>query len=269
MKKLSVAVCVSSAALSVALLAPLAASAQNIAIVNGKPVPKARVDALISQATKQGQPKTPELEQQARDEVVLREMFMQEAEKRGLAGSADYKAQMEFARQTILIRELFADFTKKNKASDAEIQAEYDKFKGQATGTEYRARHILVEKEDDANALIKQIKAGAKFEDLAKKNSKDPGSAENGGDLDFANPSSYVPEFSAALTKLKKGEMTDTPVKSQFGYHIIKLEDTREAQFPPLADVKTQIAQRLDQQKLAKFRDEIRSKAKTEYKFGG
>jgi peptidyl-prolyl cis-trans isomerase C len=268
MKKLSIAACVSSAALSAALLAPVAALAQNVAIVNGKPVPKARVEALITQATKQGQPKTPELEQQARDEVVLREMFMQEAEKRGLAGSADYKAQMEFARQTILIRELFADFTKKNKSSDAEIQAEYDKFKAQASGTEYRARHILVEKEDDANALIKQIKAGAKFEDLAKKNSKDTGSAENGGDLDFANPGSYVPEFSAALTKLKKGEMTEAPVKSQFGYHIIKLEDTREATFPPLTEVKTQIAQRLDQQKLAKFRDEIKAKAKTDYKFG-
>ena len=109
--------------------------------------------------------------------------------------------------------------------------------KPQSTGTEYRARHILVEKEEDAKALIEQIKGGAKFEELAKKNSKDPGSAENGGDLDFANPSSYVPEFSQALTQLKKGEMTQTPVKSQFGYHIIKLEDTREAQFPPLADV--------------------------------
>ncbi len=269
MKKLSLAACLSVAAVSAALLASGAALAQNVAMVNGKPVPKSRVDALLTQATKQGQPKTPELEQQAKDEVVLREMFMQEAEKRGLAGSADYKVQMEFARQTILIRELFADFTKKNKTSDAEVAAEYEKFKAQASGTEYRARHILVEKEEDANALIKQLKAGAKFEDLAKKSSKDTGSAENGGDLDFANPSSYVPEFSAALTKLKKGEMTDTPVKSQFGYHIIKLEDTREAKFPPLEEVKTQIAQRLDQQKLAKFRDDIKSKAKTDYKFGG
>jgi peptidyl-prolyl cis-trans isomerase C len=269
MKKLSLAAHVSLAALSVALLAPLAAQAQNVAIVNGKPVPKSRVDALITQATKNGQPKTPELEQQARDEVVLREMFIQEAEKRGLAASADYKTQMEFARQTILIRELFADFTKKNKTTDAEAQAEYDKFKATATGTEYRARHILVEKEEDATGLIKQIKAGAKFEDLAKKNSKDPGSAENGGDLDFANPASYVPEFSAALTKLKKGEMTEAPVKSQFGYHIIKLEDTREAKFPDFAEVKPQITQRIEQQKLAKFRDEIKAKAKTDYKFGG
>jgi peptidyl-prolyl cis-trans isomerase C len=267
MKKLSVAACVSLAALSAALLAPLAASAQNITIVNGKPVPKSRVDALISQATKQGQPRTPELEKQARDEVVLREMFIQEAEKRGLAASKEYKTQMEFARQQILIRELFTDYQKKNPVTDAEITAEYEKLKAQASGTEYRARHILVEKEEDAKALIEKIKGGAKFEDLAKANSKDPGSAENGGDLDFANAGAYVPEFSAAMTKLKKGEMTETPVKTQFGYHIIKLEDTRDAKFPELPEVKGQIEQRLNQQKLAKFRDDIRAKAKTDYKF--
>jgi len=262
MRKLSVAACV-----SLALLAPLAAMAQNIAVVNGKPVPKARVDALVAQATKQGQPKTPELEKQARDEVVMREMFMQEAERRGLQATPDFKTQMEFARQQILIRELFEDYRKKNPVTDADIQAEYNKFKAQSTGTEYRARHILVEKEDDAKNLIKQLNGGAKFEDVAKKNSKDPGSAENGGDLDFAKPDAYVPEFGQAMTKLKKGEMTQEPVKSQFGYHIIKLEDTREAQFPPLADIKAQIEQRLGQVKLAQFRDEIRAKAKTDYKF--
>jgi peptidyl-prolyl cis-trans isomerase C len=147
------------------------------------------------------------------------------------------------------------------------VQQEYDKFKAQSSGTEYRARHILVEKEDDAKALVSQLKSGAKFEDLAKKSSKDPGSAENGGDLDFAAPSAYVPEFSQAMTKLKKGEYTDVPVKSQFGFHIIKLEDTREAKFPALAEVKTQIQQRLAQQKAAAFRDELRAKAKTDYKF--
>jgi peptidyl-prolyl cis-trans isomerase C len=189
-------------ALAALLAAPLAAQAQNIAIVNGKAVPKARVEALMTQATKQGgQQRTPELEQQVRDEVVLREIFMQEAEKRGLAGTADYKQQMEFARQTLLIRELFADFQKKNPVSDAEVQAEYEKFKAQSGGTEYRARHILVEKEDEAKALVAQIKGGAKFEDVAKKNSKDPGSGENGGDLDFAAPGAYVPEFSQAMVR--------------------------------------------------------------------
>jgi len=262
MRKVSVAAC-----LSLALVAPLAAMAQNVALVNGKAVPKARVDALIEQATKQGQPRTPELEKQARDEVVMREMFMQEAEKRGLQASPEFKQQMEFARQQILIRQLFEDYRKKHPITDADIQADYDKFKAQATGTEYKARHILVEKEEQAKELIKEINAGAKFEDVAKKNSKDPGSAANGGELDFAKPDAYVPEFSQAMMKLKKGEITPEPVKSQFGYHIIKLEDTRTAQFPPLADVKPQIEQRLSQAKLAKFRDEVRAKAKTDYKF--
>ena len=262
MRKLSLAACV-----SLALLAPLAAQAQNVAIVNGKAVPKARVDQLVAQVTKGGQPKTPELEQQVRDEVVLREMFMQEAEKRRLQTTPEYKAQMELARQQILIRELFEDYRKRNPVTDAEIQAEYDKFKSQNTGTEYHARHILVEKEDEAKGLIKQLNGGAKFDEVAKKNSKDPGSAEKGGDLDFAKPGDYVPEFGQAMTKLKKGEMTQEPVKTQFGYHIIKLENTREATFPPLADVKGQIEQRLTQVKMAKFRDEIRAAAQTDYKF--
>ncbi|MEJ6006653.1 peptidylprolyl isomerase [Paucibacter sp. AS339] len=254
-------------ALSAALL-PLSASAQNIAIVNGKPVPKARAEQLIAQVTKTGQQqRSPELEAQVKDEVVLREIFIQEAEKRGIPASADYKAQMEMARQSILIRELFADFAKKNPVSDADAKAEYDKFKAQNSGQEFRARHILVEKEDEAKALIAQIKGGAKFEDLATKNSKDPGSAANGGDLDWANGNSYVKEFTEALSKLQKGEMTQEPVKSQFGYHIIKLEDTREAQFPAFDDVKAQIVQRLNQQKVGAYQQELRSKAKTDYKF--
>ncbi len=254
-------------AAALALWLPLAALAQNIAIVNGKAVPKARADLLLQQAQRAGQQVTPEMEGQAKEQVVLREIFAQEAEKRGIAATPDYKAQMELARQSILIRELFEDFKKKNPVTDAEAKAEYDKFKAQATGTEYRARHILVEGEDEAKALIAQIKGGAKFEDLAKAKSKDPGSGRNGGDLDFAKPESYVPEFSKAMVALKKGEMTETPVKSQFGWHIIKLDDTREAQFPEFDSVKGQIQQRQQQVKLQKFQDDLRKGAKTDYKF--
>ena len=261
------AVRVAVAAAATALLLPLGAQAQNIAIVNGKPVPQARLTTLVQQAERAGQQVTPELQAQAKDQVVLREIFAQEAEKRGITASADYKAQMELARQSIMIRELFEDYRKKNPVTDAEAKAEYDKFKAQATGTEYRARHILVEGEDEAKALIAQIKGGAKFEDLAKKNSKDPGSKDKGGDLDFADPKAYVPEFSAALLKLKKGEMTQTPVKSEFGYHIIKLEDTRETQFPPIEALRPQIEQRLNQQRMAQFREELRAKSKTDYVF--
>ncbi len=253
--------------IALAAAAPLAAQAQNIATVNGKAVPKARVDTLLQQAQRSGQQLTPELQAQARDQVVLREIFMQEAARKGLAASPEFAAQMALARESLLIRELFEDYRKKNPIGDEAAKAEYEKFKAAATGTEYRARHILVEKEDEAKALIAQIKGGAKFEDLAKAKSKDTGSAENGGDLDFAKPESYVPEFGGALQKLKKGEMTDVAVKSQFGYHIIRLEDTREASFPAFDEVKAQLKQRMEQQKLQQYQESLRSKAKTDYKF--
>jgi len=255
------------ACIAAAAIAPLTTLAQNVATVNGKPVPKARVDLLLSQAARGGQQKSPELEARAREEVVLREIFAQEAEKRGIPASSDYKAQMELVRQTVLIRELFEEFKKKNPVTDVEAKAEYDKFKSQASGTEYKARHILVENEDEAKKLITQIKGGAKFEELAKKNSKDTGSGENGGDLDFAKPDSYVPEFGKAMVALKKGEMTETPVKTQYGYHIIRLEDVREAQFPEFNAVKPQIEQRLAQAKLQKYQEDLRKSAKTDYKF--
>ena len=238
--------------------------AQNVAIVNGKPVPKARLDALASQLAKSGRPVSAEMEGQLKDEVIAREVFMQEAQKRGLDASDDFKAQMELARQTLLIRELFADYQKANPITDAEIKAEYDKFAAANGGKEYRARHILVEKEDEAKAIIASLKKGGKFEEIAKKQSKDAGSGANGGDLDWANAANYVPEFSGALIKLKKGQTTDVPVKSQFGWHVIRLEDVRDAQLPKLEDVKPQITQQLQQQKLAKFQEDLRGKAKIE-----
>ncbi len=244
--------------------AALPALAQNVAIVNGKPIPKERVEVLKDQVQRSGREVSPEMEGQIKEEVIAREIFMQEAQKRGLEASADYKAQMELARQTILIRELFNDYQTKNPVTDAEIKAEYDKFVAANSGKEYKASHILVEKEDEAKAIIASIKKGAKFADIAKKQSKDPGSGANGGDLDWGNPSSYVSEFTEALIKLSKGQMTQTPVKSQFGWHIIRLDDTRNAQLPKLDEVKPQVAQQLQQQKLAKFQEDLRAKAKVE-----
>ena len=242
----------------------LPVAAQNLAIVNGKAVPKERAETLKQQVERSGRPVSPDMEGQIKEEVIAREIFMQEAQKRGLEATADYQAQMELARQTILIRELFVDFQKNNPVTDAEIQAEYDKFVAANAGKEYKARHILVAKEDEAKAIIASIKKGGKFEEIAKKQSKDPGSGARGGDLDWANPSSYVPEFTEALVKLEKGKMTQTPVKSQFGWHIIRLDDVREAQLPKLDEVKPQIAQQLQQQKLAKFQEDLRAKAKVE-----
>lgn len=254
-------------AVAAALLIGVApgAFAQNVAIVNGKPVPTARLDALAQQVTAQsGRPLDDALREQLKEEVILREIFMQEATRRGIAASPEFKAQMELARQTLMIRTLFTDWQKKNPVTDAEVKAEYDKFASANAGKEYRARHILVEKEDEAKAIIQAIKGGAKFEEQAKQKSKDPGSGANGGDLDWASAASYVTEFSEAMVKLDKGQLTDTPVKSQFGWHVIRVDDIRQAQLPNFDDVKGQIAQQMQQQKMQEFQQSLRGKAKVQ-----
>ena len=238
--------------------------AQNLAIVNGKAIPKAKAEILSKQLTRSGRPMTPEMEAQIKEELISREVFAQEAQKRGIEKSNDYKDQVELARQTILIRELFADEEIKNPVTDADAKAEYDKFIAANSGKEYRARHILVEKEDAAKTIIASLQKGAKFEELAKKQSKDPGSGANGGDLDWASPGNYVKEFSVALVELKKGQFTTVPVKTQFGYHIIRLDDVREAKLPAFEDVKAQIFQQLKQQRIESFQQSLRSKAKVE-----
>jgi peptidyl-prolyl cis-trans isomerase C len=251
-------------ALMITLGALTSSFAQNVAIVNGKAVPKSRVEALAQQVARSGRPVTPEVESQIKDEVIAREVFMQEAQKKGLDATDDYRSQLELARQTILIRELFAEFQKNNPVTEADIRAEFDKFVSANSGKEYRARHILVEKEDQAKAIIAGIKKGQKFEEIAKKQSKDPGSGANGGDLDWASPGNFVKEFSEAMMGLKKGQMTDVAVKTQFGYHIIRLDDLREAQLPKFDDVKPQIAQQLTQTKMNNYQQDLRSKAKVE-----
>ena len=253
---------VAASAITLALFT-LPALSQNLAIVNGKAVPKTRADALTQQLVRSGRPITPDIEAQIKEEVIAREIFMQEAAKRGLDATEDYRGQVELARQTILIRELFADFQKTNPVTDADIKAEYDKFVAANGGKEYRARHILVETQAQADAILASLKKGGKFEDIAKKQSKDPGSGANGGDLDWAAPGNYVKEFSDAMVALNKGQVS-APVQSQFGFHIIRLDDVREAQLPALADVKPQIVQQMTQQRMAAFQQELRAKAKVE-----
>jgi peptidyl-prolyl cis-trans isomerase C len=196
--------------------------------------------------------------------LIKREVMMQEADKRGITTSEEVKTQLELARQSVIIRALFADYQKTNPVTDADVKAEYDKFKAQAGDKEYHARHILVDKEDEAKDIIAKLKAGQKFEALAKARSKDPGSGANGGDLDWAPPSAYVKEFSDAMVKLQKGQTTPTPVKTQFGYHVIRLDDVRAAQVPSLDEIKPQIQQQLMQQKLQAFQAELMAKAKIE-----
>jgi peptidyl-prolyl cis-trans isomerase C len=247
------------------LLAACAAApafAQNIAVVNGTPIPKSRADALVQQLVAQGQQDSPHLEQAVREELINREILMQEAARRGLPSRPDVKAQVAVAQQTVVLRALIEDFVKNNQPSDAEVKAKYDELVKEAGGKEYHLHHILVESEQQAKDLIAKIKGGASFEDLAKQYSKDPGSAKNGGDLDWSDPKAYVPEFATAAEKLQKGQMTDTPVHTQFGWHIIRVDDVRETPPPPLEQVKPQIVQQMQQEKLQAFEENLRKNAK-------
>ncbi|WP_338848374.1 peptidylprolyl isomerase [Massilia sp. W12] len=254
-----------SARLLVALLAAISlpVAAQNLAVVNGKPIPASRADMLIKQAAAQGQADTPELRKYIKEQLIEREVLVQEAEKRGMSKSDEFKNQMEMARQSALARALVTEHMKSAKVSDADIKAEYDNLVKGMSGKEYNARHILVEKEDQAKAIIAKIKGGAKFEDLAKE-SKDPGSAANGGALDWAPANAYVKEFGDALAALQKGKMTETPVKTQYGFHVIRLDDVRDAKAPALEEVKPQIEQSLTQKKLQAFIEDLKKKAKVQ-----
>ncbi|MEX3855652.1 MULTISPECIES: peptidylprolyl isomerase [Paraburkholderia] len=247
------------------LLAAFAAApafAQNIAVVNGTPIPKSRADALIQQLVHQGQQDTPQLQQAVREELVNREILMQEALRRGLPNRPDIKAQIAVAQQTVVLRGLIEDFVKNNQPSDAEVTARYNALVKEAGGKEYHLHHILVDNEQQAKDLIAKIKAGASFEDLAKQYSKDPGSGKNGGDLDWSDPKAYVPEFADAAAHLQKGQMTDTPVRTQFGWHIIRVDDIRAVTPPPLEQVRAQIVQQIQQEKLQAFEENLRKNAK-------
>jgi len=257
-------VLIATALASLLSLGASAALAQNVAIVNGKAVPKARLEALSQQFQSTGRPVTPEVQDQMRQHLIALEVFSQEADKLGLSSSDDFKAQMELARQNVLANQLIKDFEKKNAITDDLLKAEYDKFAAANGGKEIKARHILVDKEADAVAIIASLKKGGKFDDIAKKRSKDTGSGAKGGDLDWANPTSYVPEFSAALLKLNKGQLTDTPVKTQFGYHVIRVDDTRDIKLPSFDEVKPQIADQMKQDRRGNFQRDLLGKAKVE-----
>ena len=243
------------ARLLLALLAVVALPvlAQNIAVVNGKAIPSSRVDAVVKQVVAQGQqPDSPQLREAIKKDLVGREVLMQEAEKQGFSKNDTVKQQIENARQAIIINALVGDFVKKNPVKDADIKAEYDRFVAQSGDKEYHVRHILLATEAEAKDVIAKLKGGAKFEDLAK-TSKDTGSAANGGDLDWAAPSSSPKVFSDAFVALQKGQVTQTPVQTPNGFHVIKLDDTRAAKLPTLEEVKPQITEALQQKKLQAY----------------
>jgi peptidyl-prolyl cis-trans isomerase C len=234
-----------------------------VATVNGKAIPKARVDFMLKQQAANGAPDNEQVRQAILERLINIEVVVQEAERKGLAKSADVQSQLDVARQQIIFQSYLQDYFKKNPIKDEAAQAEYARVKAQRGDKEYRARHILVEKEADAKAIIEQLKKGAKFEELAKQ-SKDVGSRDKGGALDWQPAATYVKPFADALVKLEKGKVTDAPVQSQFGWHVIQLEDVRPMQFPAFDEVKQQIYGALQEQEIQRVVTALRAKAKVD-----
>ncbi len=263
MKRTSILYAIVALAALIAIAPALAKeeTSKGIATVNGKSIPKNRADALVAAQAAQGRPDSEELRQAVREELIRREILAQEAQKKGLDKKPEVQGQMDLARQSVLIGAYMQEFVKTHPISEDAIKKEYEAVKAQMGDKEYKARHILVETEGEAKDIIAKLDKGEKFADLAKQ-SKDPGSKDRGGDLGWAAPSSYVKPFSEAMIKLEKGKYTETPVKSDFGYHVIMLDDVRELKLPSLEEAKPQLAQRLQQQMVEKHILDLRSKAK-------
>jgi peptidyl-prolyl cis-trans isomerase C len=240
-----------------------AAKAGALATVNGVAVPRARAELLLQQ---QGgrMPDNEQTRTMVRDELINREIIAQEAQKSGVAKNPEVQTQVDLARQEVLVNAYIRDWVRKNPVTDAEVQKEYERARSQAGDKEYKARHILVESEDQAKSLIAELKKGGKFDELASKNSKDPGSAARGGDLDWNVPSTFDSQFSDAMVKLEKGKFTDAPVRTRFGWHIIQLDDVRGVKFPTLNEVRQRISQQLTQGKIEQLVKSLRAKAKIE-----
>lgn len=235
-----------------------------VAKVNGVAIPPQRAELLLRERTQQGQPDSPQVRAAVRDELVNREIISQAAEKSGLTKQAELQNELDLVRQTVIVQAYLRDYIRSHPVTDAEMQKEYEQIKSELGNREYKARHILVETEAEAKGLIAELKKGAKFEDLAKKSTKDDGTRQRGGDLDWQSPGTFDKDFSSAMIKLAKGKYTETPVKTRFGYHVIQLEDTRDAKHPPFAEVKANLAQRLQRLRVEKLIAELRAKAKVE-----
>ena len=243
-----------------------AAKADGNLSVNGVIIPSAYFDAMNREREQSGQASSPEFANAMKDELVNREVLAQAAKKKGIDKTSTVAAQMDMARQAVLIRAFFDDYVKANPISDAQLKTDYDKYVVQLGDKEYKARHILVDKEEDAKAIIASLKKGETFEKLAKEKSKDTGSKDNGGDLDWAPAGRYVPEFGNAIKALPKGQLTETPVKSPFGYHVIRVDDSRAMKVPGFDEVKDKFRQQAQQEQVARLVQELRSKAKIEEK---
>ncbi|HSC79610.1 MAG TPA: peptidylprolyl isomerase [Chitinolyticbacter sp.] len=234
-----------------------------VATVNGVTIPDSRADFFVKQVTERGQKDSPELRAKVKEELVRNEVLSQEAAKKGLEKNADVKTRVDLARQQVLVGALINDFVKANPVSEADLKKEYDRIKVNFSGKEYKARHILVADEKTAQDVVADLKKGKKFEDIAKEKSTDKGSGQNGGDLGWANPNSFVPEFGNALKSLQKGKLSE-PVKSQFGWHVIKLDDVRDAKGPTFDEVKPELQRELQGRKVQEYVEGLVKKAKVQ-----
>jgi peptidyl-prolyl cis-trans isomerase C len=239
----------------------LAAKGDAFATVNGQAISQSVYDAFLAEQKAQGAPDSAELKAAVKEELIRRELLTQEAKKKGLDKKSDVQGQLELARQAVLIRAAITEYVKANPVGEDKLKKDYEAIKAQMGNTEYKTRHVLVEKEDDAKAIIAKLEKGEKIADLAKQ-SKDPGSKDNGGDLGWSAPGAYVKPFGDALQKLKKGEFTKQPVKTDFGFHVIQLEDSRALSHPPYDQIKGQLQQRANQQLVEQYIKDLRAKAK-------
>lgn len=234
-----------------------------VAVVNGVPIPQARQDMRVKSMAAQGQPDSTELRNSVREELITVELMSQEAVKKGLDKQAETVSQLELARQSVLVGAFMQDYLKNNPISEDALKQEYETLKLTTGSKEYKASHILVKDEAEAKSIAAQLKKGAKFSKLASKHSLDPGSKGKGGDLGWSMPGNYVPSFADAMVSLKKGEVS-APVQSNFGWHIIKLDDVRDFNFPSFQEVKSNLVQRMQQQGAMKAVEELRKSAKIE-----
>ena len=246
---------------------PAAAASKGpaVATVNGTAISQSTVDMLVKQGAGAGRPDTPESRAAILDQLTLRMVITEEAVKKGLDKTPEVIEQMDVIKQSVLANAYVQDFIKNNPVTDDMVKVEYERIKATVTGTEYKARHILVEKEAEAQDIIAKLnKDPTAFEKLAQQKSKDPGSRPRGGDLGWFDSRSMVPEFTAAVSKLEKGKFTKEPVKTQFGYHVILLEDSKPVEAPPMEEVKPQLSQQLQQQNVKKHLDALKANAKIE-----
>jgi peptidyl-prolyl cis-trans isomerase C len=258
------AVIVAGIAMAVPALAATApAKAAKVATVNGVAIPKAYVDAVVNAQVQQGTPDSEEMRASITDRLVELEVLAQAAGKKGLGKSPEVKAQLEVQRMQALANAYVLDYVKSHPVSDEAAKAEYDRLRAKSGDKDYKARHILVDTEEEAKGIIARLKLGEKFEDLAKA-SKDTGTKDKGGELDWSTADNYVKPFSDAMVKLEKGQYTDTPVQTQFGWHVIRLDDTRPAKYPEFDEVKEQLKQSMQQPEVQKMVKALRDKAKIE-----